>query len=507
MSSFTESQMIPVIEAVNIGKRYGNTVALDDISLKIMPGTIHGLLGENGAGKSTFIKILAGVTQPDEGSIFFKGRKLKIQKPKEAVSLGLISVFQELSLVPELSVAEALFLDNLPRTGLGNIDYKKLNNSARSLLSSYGFEKINTKELIKDHPLADRQIVEIIKCLNLSPEILFMDEGTSTLSAKEVAAVFSFLRILKKQGKSVVFISHRMSEIQDICDVYTVFRDGKNMGTFNKGSISDDQLIGLMVGEKSFVHLRKKRKKNETMILEIKNLGWENALKDISLNIKKGEIFGIGGLNGQGQMELLYSLFGVLKSTTGEVYLGNKKVRINNPSEAISGKIRLALIPEDRKTEGGILEMTVLENMSIAAICSGTKRNNKTLKNDIETVVRKLNIKTAGLNSQLSSLSGGNQQKVIIGKWLMTDADIYIFHDPTRGIDIKAKHDIYSLIEELAEKGKSVILFSTELQELVWLCDRVAILYENSIRKIFDEEDISEKNIVEASLAMDKQGA
>ena len=496
-----------LLESVGIGKSYGRTVALDDISLKIKSGSIHGLLGENGAGKSTFLKILAGVTHADKGELYYKGEELRLKKPREAVGIGLVSVFQELSLVPDLKVAEVLFLEDPPCNFLGKVDQKCLHADARRLLDQYGFEDIPTNSLVKDLSLADRQVVEIVKCLHCSPEILFMDEGTSTLTAREVEIVFDLLNELKNQGKSVVFISHRMEEIKEICDTYTVFRDGRNMGTFNKEDITDEQLIELMVGELNSDDISRANPPADEVLMDVRNLSWENSLKDITFQLRKGEIFGIGGLNGQGQTELLYSLFGVLKAVKGEVSINGERVHIANPAKAISRKYRIALIPEDRKTEGGVLGMSIQENLKLAVNnkgFSGMKAGE--LLNDMKDVFDKLKIKAPGLDSSLSSLSGGNQQKVIIGKWLLTDADIYIFHDPTRGIDIKAKHDIYRLIEELADRGKAVLLFSTELQELTRLCHRVAVLYEHHIRKVLEGDDLNEKSLVETSLAMDKEG-
>lgn len=498
----------PILEALGVNKRFGNTVALKDASFICQPGSIHALVGENGAGKSTLIKIIAGVVTPDSGTIKIEGNSSTISSPAQAVQQGILPVFQELSLLPELTIAENIFVSNPPKNRIGLVSRKKLNRSAEALFADLGLEQIDPTALVREIPLAQRQLVEIAKAFSHNPKVLILDEGTSALAVQDVKVVFQVIRRMREQDRSVIFISHRMSEVEEIADTLTIFRDGEDVGSFPMGSISHEEMVQLMIGRRleqvfppkpPYEHPR-------PAMLEVENLSWEPTLHSISLQVGKGEIVGLGGLDGQGQAELLFALFGVLRGVHGNVKINGQHVKINSPSAATNKSNRIALIPEDRKTEGLILPMSVGDNAILAIIDRLLDHfglvNNKKERTTVQQMIEQMQVKADSSRVPVRSLSGGNQQKVVIGKWLLTDAQIYLLHDPTRGIDVGTKQEIYHLIRQLADKEVGILFFSTELSELVGLCDRVLVLYEGQIFRELTGNDISEENIVSAALGL-----
>lgn len=502
------NEKIPLLETKLVSKRFGNTIALNEATLVCQPGSIHALVGENGAGKSTLIKIVAGVVTPDSGMIKIEGRVSTIQSPADAARQGIVPVFQELSLLSDLTVAENIFISNPPRNHFGLISHSKLKEQTEALCAGLGIEHLDPNALIGELPLAQRQLVEIAKALSHDPKLLILDEGTSALSVQDVDVVFRMIRRIRDQGRSVIFISHRMSEVEEIADTLTIFRDGEDVGSFPMGTVSHGEMVRLMIGrnlDQVFPPKPAPAQEHKAM-LKVEELSWDPVLHDINLTVGKGEIVGLGGLDGQGQGELLFALFGVLRGVQGTVRVNGHKVKIQSPSIAASKQIGMAMIPEDRKTEGLVLPMSIGSNAILTVIDRllsqfGLVDRNKE-SNTIKKMVEQMQVKLESSNAPVRSLSGGNQQKVVIGKWLLTEAQIYLLHDPTRGIDVGTKQEIYQLMRQLADEGASILFFSTELSELVGMCDRVLVLYEGRIFRELLGDDINEENIVSAALGL-----
>jgi ribose transport system ATP-binding protein len=501
----------PALEAQSISKHFGGTVALNNAAFSCQRGSIHALIGENGAGKSTLVKIFAGVVIPDSGTIKVNGQASTIDSPADAARQGIVPVFQELSLMPQLTVAENIFITDPPRTRFGLIDRRALAKQTDEFFAGLGFDHIDPHALINELPLAQRQLVEIAKALSRDPQVLILDEGTSALSVHDVRLVFQVIRRLRDEGRSVIFISHRMSEVKEIADTLTIFRDGQDVGMFPMGSVGKDEMVQLMIGrklEQVFPPKPDIQPPQRSPLLSVRNLSWEHTLRDINFDIRAGEIVGLGGLDGQGQGELLYALFGLLRGLHGQVIIDGQARSINSPAAAARAGINLALIPEDRKTDGLILPMSVGDNASLTIIDQMARFgliDRKREQASIEQTIQRMQIKTASTRISARSLSGGNQQKLVIGKWLLTDAKIYLLHDPTRGIDVGTKQEIYLLMRSLADRGAGILFFSTELSELVGLADRVLVLYEGRIAHELSGAAITEENIVSSALGLEHE--
>jgi len=486
-----------------VSKRYGGVRALDRVDFECAPGRIHAILGENGAGKSTLIKIIAGVVQRDEGQLELMGQPVGFASPAEATKAGIVCVFQELSLMPDLTVADNICITDPPRR-FGLIDYRAQSRRAEELLRRVGCTDVHPMQLVKDMPLSRRQMVEIAKALGRRPKMLILDEATSALTAADVAKVYETLRALRAEGLSILYISHRMHEIAELADDCSVFRNGRHIESFAKGSKTDDQVVELMIGrEYKHVFPPKPAAAARPCMLKIDGLNWSDRLHDISLTIDRGEIVGLGGLDGQGQRELLLALFGVMRGVNGTISVNDKPQRIASPRHAKSANVGMALIPEDRKTEGLMLPMSVRDNISMAAISKLSKGLivDRAAENArIAEMVQKLGIKVGNIDDPVATLSGGNQQKVVIGKWLMTDARIVLLNDPTRGIDVGTKQELYQLLRALADAGTAILFYTTDYDELVGCCDRVAIMYDGRILRELKGTEINEHNIVASSL-------
>ncbi len=498
------STKTPFWRMERVSKHYGGVIALDGVDFQCERGEIHAVLGENGAGKSTLIKIMAGVVQPTSGQMFLEGQPVTFPTPVAATDHGIVCIFQELSLMPDLSVADNICITSPPGRW-GFIDHKAQKRRAEELLARVGCADVHPGELVKNLPLSRRQMVEIAKALGREPKLLILDEATSALTSADVEEVYKILARLREQNLSILYISHRMHEIEQLADNCSVFRNGRHVETFDKGTRTDDEIVQLMIGrEYSQVYPPKpKHAVAPQPRLEVKNLSWEDSLHDVSLTVGKGEIVGIGGLDGQGQRELLLALFGVLRGTSGSIAIDGQPASIGSPGTAKSAKYRIALIPEDRKSEGLMLPMSVRDNISMASISSLTKGlvvDRAAEDQKIDEMVRKLSIKVGDLNDAVATLSGGNQQKVVIAKWLMTDANTILLNDPTRGIDVGTKQEIYQLLRDLADAGAAILYYTTDYDELIGCCDRVYILYDGRIIRELDGDDITEHNIVASSL-------
>jgi ribose transport system ATP-binding protein len=500
----------PIVKLSGVSKHFSGTRALEGVDFMCRAGTIHGILGENGAGKSTLIKILSGVLQPDAGTLQVNGETVRFSNPTEAAASGIVCIFQELSLVPDLSVADNISIAMPPRK-FGLIDRRAQHRRAQQLLARIKCEDVDPNSLVRELSLSRRQMVEIAKALGKNPKVLILDEATSALTSRDVETVYGLLADLKAQNVASLFISHRMQEIEKLCDTLSVFRNGRHIETFAKGERSEGEIVKLMIGREVTAHYPPKPAPAQRPdYLKIDSLVWEGQLKGIDLTIGKGEIVGLGGLDGQGQKELLLGLFGVLRGLSGSVAVNGQPCQPSSPAEAKSAAMRIALVPEDRKTEGLMLAMSIADNLIAASydrVTSGPFINQSKARDAVAEGIAKLQIKVASPDDIVSTLSGGNQQKVVIAKWLMTDPDVILLNDPTRGIDVGTKQEIYKLIRELADRGKTILLYSSDYDELIGCCDRVVVMYDGEIVSKLSGDDINGEAIVAASLNVGTQAS
>ncbi len=488
-----------------VSKSYGGVRALDKAGLIVEAGRVHAILGENGAGKSTLIKVMAGVVAPDEGMLTFEGQAVTFSSPAAANQAGIACIFQELSLIPHLSVADNISISDPPMR-LGMIDRKRQRAIAEEALARAGAEDVHPLAPVKDLPLSRRQMVEIAKALTRQPRILILDEATSALTAADVTKIFAVLKRLRSEGMALLYISHRMHEIAELADECTVFRNGRNVATYRAGTKSDAEVVEMMIGREyshAFPPKPPSTAGSKSPVIELRNLSWTDRLRNISLSARPGEVVGLGGLDGQGQRELLLAMFGVLKGVSGEVLVDGKPVSITSPRKAKSAKIGMALIPEDRKTEGLMLPMSVAENLSFAALdrfSRGGIIDRAAEHAAINSMMRLLSVRSAGTAIPVGALSGGNQQKVVIAKWLMVEPRIILLNDPTRGIDVGTKQEIYQLLRKLADSGAAIIFYSTDYDELIGCCDRVVVLYDGAIKRVLEGAEITERALVASAL-------
>ncbi|MBV9538915.1 MAG: sugar ABC transporter ATP-binding protein [Acidisphaera sp.] len=494
----------PLLALRGVSKRYGGVRALTGVDFACRAHSIHAVLGENGAGKSTLIKIIAGVVQPDEGSMALDGAPLTLADPQAANDRGIVCIFQELSLMPDLSVADNIGITRPPRR-FGLIDRRAQRRRAEALLARLGCEDIDPNARVRDLPLSRRQMVEIAKALGRKPRLLILDEATSALTAADVEKVYRVLHALRDEGLCLLYISHRMHEIEALADTRSVFRNGRHIETFAKGARTQNDIVHMMIGRDIATVYPPKptRAAPPETVLEVRRLGWENRLHDIGFTIGRGEIVGLGGLDGQGQRDLLLALFGVLRGVTGELLIGGRARQLSGPAAAKSPAVGMALIPEDRKTEGLLLPMPIADNISLAALgrfARGGVIDRARERTGIDAMLAKLRVKIGAPADPVATLSGGNQQKVVIAKWLLTGARIVLLNDPTRGIDVGTKQEIYALLRDLADAGTAILLYSTDYDELIGCADRVLILYDGRIVRELAGADITEANIVASSL-------
>ncbi|KPJ88136.1 MAG: D-ribose transporter ATP-binding protein [Spirochaetes bacterium DG_61] len=486
-----------ILSVRNVTKSYPGVRALDEVSIDFRRGEVHAIVGENGAGKSTLIKVLTGAIQPDSGEIELEGVVHSSFTPHEALfDLGIAAIYQEFNLVPDLSVAENVFFGKEITRGMF-INMKKMCSEAEKILDRLGM-KINPRTLVKDLSIAYQQIVEISKAVSRNVRLLIMDEPSAPLSTNEVDHMFDLVRTLKRQGVTVIYISHRLAEAFEIADRITVLRDGKYIRTLNARETNRQELISLMVGRTLGETYPEKRFKSEEVALEVRGLYTEKFLKNISFKLHRGEILGFGGLVGAGRTELARAIFGADPIEAGKIYVEGRQVRIHNTSTAIEKGI--GLIPEDRKQHGILAEMTVKENISYSAL-RNLNHFGIIMGKEEERIAlnfkEKLSIKTPDLERKAKNLSGGNQQKVVLSKWLATQCKVLLFDEPTRGIDVGAKQEIYELIKQLAEEGTGIIFISSELPELLGMCDRILIMRKGEIAGTFMKGEATQDAILD----------
>jgi len=469
-----------LLEMKGICKRFSGVIALNNVDLKLERGQVLALLGENGAGKSTLLKILSGAYIADEGEIYINGEKQNYKNPLDAIDAGVSIIYQELNYYNDFTVAENIFVGRLPKYKSGLINWKKLNADAKEVLNKLGV-KIDPKTIMKKLTTAEKQMVEIAKSISKKMDILVMDEPSAALSDEEVNNLIEIIKQLANTGIGIVYISHRLEELFMVSDKVQVLRDGEYIDTFDTDKTDRDELVKAMVGRSIDDMYPKRELPIGDVIFEVKDLS-SHAIKDISFNVRSGEILGVFGLMGSGRTNLCESIFGLDKSTSGTVIVNGKYVNIKSPSDA--KKAGLAYVPSERKTEGLIMIQSVRENLS-SAILDKVKKLGIIRKRQEEENARKwvnnLSIKTPKIDSIIETLSGGNQQKVVLGKWLETNPSMIILNEPTRGIDVGAKVEIYQLMEKLCEEGLGVLFISSEQPELLGLADRIIVMCEGEL--------------------------
>lgn len=495
-----------VLEAKGIMKTFPGVKALQDVDFALEPQEIHALMGENGAGKSTLVKVLTGVYQADGGTITIGDKVLqRIETTKQAFDLGISVIHQELNLLPHLDVATNIYIGRLPKTAPGLVDWKKVHADADEVLRQVAAD-FDSHDIVRDLSVSQQQLVEIAKSVSRKAKILFFDEPTSSLTPAEVQNLFRIMRNLKEQGITMVYISHKLDEIEEIADRITVMRDGRKVMTKNMKDVSMDEIISAMVGGMITNRYPKNYVEIGGPIFEVKDLNRKGVLHDINFTLRSGEILGITGLMGAGRTELARAIFGADPIDSGEIFVEGKKVKIRNVSDAINAGI--GLLTEDRKTQGLLLNLSVNDNTAVAALNSkkASKKltvrgmlHKKKIRENTELYCKKLQVKTPSIQQKVVNLSGGNQQKVIIGKWLSTDSKILIFDEPTRGIDVGTKTEIYKIMEELAASGVGIIMISTELPETLGISDRVLVMRKGRIVAELDPKKTSEEEIVSYS--------
>ena len=479
-----------ILEMENINKSFPGVKALDDVSLKVRPGSVHALMGENGAGKSTLMKILFGMYSRDSGTIKINGEEVELLTPQESMDHGVSMIHQELQPIPMMTIGENIFLGNYPLGKFNLIDHNHMYEEAKGYLEKVDL-RVSPKTMLNELTVSQMQSVEIAKALSKSARIMIMDEPTSSLTSSEVETLFKIIRELTAEGMAIIYISHKMDEILRISDDITIMRDGQYVGTWPAKEMTNASIIKHMVGrELTSLYPPKTNVVHDDVVLQIENFTSPNPLsfKDCNFQLRKGEILGVGGLVGAQRTELLEAIYGIRSSIDGKIIKDGNNIKVNNPKDAIKNGI--ALLTEDRRATGIFGVLSVRDNTSVASLNNyvgkGGLLDQKKLDILAENSIRRLSIKTPSLETPIKSLSGGNQQKVIISRWLANNPDILILDEPTRGIDVGAKYEIYQIINDLAAEGKSIIMITSEMSELLGVSDRIMVMCEGRISGFLD---------------------
>ncbi|MFV9668237.1 sugar ABC transporter ATP-binding protein [Pantoea sp. ARC607] len=484
------------LEAEGISKFFPGVKALDNVSLRVRPGTVHALMGENGAGKSTLMKCLIGMYRPDKGTIKIKGEPVQFQDTMDALRSGISMIHQELNLVPYMTVAENIWLGREPMK-FGFVDHARLNQVTQELLNRLNI-RLKAERMVGELSIASQQMVEIAKAVSWDSDIVIMDEPTSALTETEVAHLFTIIRDLREQGKAIIYISHKMDEIFTITDEVSIFRDGSWIASDQTAKYTRQSLITQMVGRELTQLFPKFNSAIGEEVLTVRNLSCRDRFTDVSFSVRRGEILGVAGLVGAGRSEVMESLFGMESFDSGEILIDGVPVKIDSPSTAIEKG--MAFLTEDRKKSGLFLVLSVMENMSIVNMPEYSGKSgfvsHVKMAQDCMDQIRRLNIKTPTMDQIINNLSGGNQQKVLIARWLLAQPKILILDEPTRGIDVGAKAEIYRLISELANRGVAIIMVSSELPEILGMSDRVMVMHGGRITGILDKEDADQETIL-----------
>lgn len=488
------------LEMRKISKRFGGTCALNNVSIKVEPGKIHALIGENGAGKSTLIKILSGAYIKDEGEILINGEHVDITTPLAAKKLGVAVIYQEFMLAPDLTVAENIFIDRLAEKGK-LINWKKMRSDAKNILEELGFDNIKPEDKVGRLSVAHQQIVEICKCLNRNAQILVLDEPTAVLTVTEIERFFKLIRLLKEKNVSIIFVSHHMNEIFELCDTFTVLKDGQYVNDGKVKDVTNAQLIQMMIGRELTQMFPQRNAKIGECVLKVQNLNAGNKVRNVSFEVKSGEVLGFSGLVGSGRTETMRAVIGADKKESGTVFLMGKERKFREPKEAVDAGI--GYLSENRKTLGLLVNQSIRINTTIASMKKNTKHgflNHKKEKEYVTDILAKMSTKYGSIEDDVSSLSGGNQQKISFAKWISADCKCIIFDEPTRGVDVGAKVEIYEIINKLAEQGVAVVIISSEMTEIIGMCDRTLIMAQGRVTGELGKEELNEAAIIKMAM-------
>jgi inositol transport system ATP-binding protein len=489
----------PLLEISGIRKAFPGVVALDNVSFRLKAGTVHALMGENGAGKSTLMKIISGIYTPDKGQILLNGQPITLKSPIDALGQGIAMIHQELNLMPHMTVAENVWITREPKTRLGFVDHHELKHKTQELFQRLNID-IDPLAEVQDLSVANRQMVEIAKAVSWNSDVLIMDEPTSALTEKEVAHLFKIIRSLREQGKGIIYITHKMNELFEIADEFSVFRDGQYIATCASTDVTRDDIIKMMVGREITQMFPKEAVPIGDVVLSVKNLTLEGVFHDVSFDIRAGEILGLAGLVGSGRSNVAETLFGVTPATSGTISVRGQEMVIGNPSKAMAAG--MAFLTEDRKETGCFLCLDIQENMDLAVLNNryvnklGFVQSSELAK-DCIAMAQRLRVKTPDMQEIIQNLSGGNQQKVLVGRWLLTNPSILILDEPTRGIDVGAKAEIHRLVSELAGQGVAILMISSEMPEVLGMSDRIAVMHEGRITGILDRSEADQVSIMD----------
>ncbi|MGM4912371.1 sugar ABC transporter ATP-binding protein [Rhizobium sp. 768_B6_N1_8] len=487
-----------LLSAEGVRKEFPGVVALDDVQFRLKRASVHALMGENGAGKSTLMKILAGIYTPDKGDIRLKGVEIRLKSPLDALENGIAMIHQELNLMPFMTVAENIWIRREPKNRFGFVDHGAMHRMTEELFARLNIA-IDPDIEVRYLSVANRQMVEIAKAVSYNSDVLIMDEPTSALTEREVEHLFRIIRDLRAQGIGIVYITHKMNELFEIADEFSVFRDGRYIGTHASTEVTRDDIIRMMVGREITQMFPKEEVPIGEVVLSVKDLCLNRVFRDVSFEVRAGEILGVAGLVGSGRSNVAETLFGVTPASSGSVELFGKPVTISSPTEAI--RHQMAFLTEDRKDTGCLLILDVLENMQIAVLqdryVKGGFVQQGAIEATCEDMAKRLRVKTPSLYERVENLSGGNQQKVLIGRWLLTHPKILILDEPTRGIDVGAKAEIHRLVTEMARNGVAIIMISSEMPEVLGMSDRIMVMHEGRVTGFLNRDEATQIKVME----------
>jgi rhamnose transport system ATP-binding protein len=494
----------PIVEFTAVSKHFGGVQALRGVDFRLFPGEVHALVGENGAGKSTLVKILAGIYRPDAGVVKVGGEALELRSPTQAQALGIAVVQQEPMLFPDLDVAENVFMGRHPRDRFGRVDWKRMYREVDQLLASMDVT-LSSHTPVQGLSVAEQQLVEIAKALSIQARVLVLDEPTAALSSHEVAELFTIVKQLRERGVAILFVSHRLEEVFSIADRLTVFRDGTHIITAPVGEMNTEEIIRHMVGRELSNLYPKSEAEIGAVVLEVRQLTRPGVFADVSFQLSRGEILGFSGLVGAGRTEVARVLFGIDRAESGEIWLNGKQVRIRSPQQAM--EYGIAYVPEDRHQQGLVMNFSIAANVTLAILQKVSRlglldpRREQQIAGEYSSQLR---IRSSGVEQVVSALSGGNQQKVVLSKWLATNPSVLILDEPTRGIDVGAKAEVHRIISELAARGLAIILISSELPEVLAMADRVLVLHEGHVTGTFTRSEATQERVMFAATGQDR---
>ena len=496
-----------ILELKNITKRFSGVEVLHQVPYQLRPGEVHALLGENGAGKSTLIKVITGIHQPEEGEIFLNDERVQFADTRESRQAGIAAIYQELSLFPDLDVAENIFVGRQPTAAGGRIDWRRLYKEAGELLTSLGVQ-LDLKQKARSLSIAQQQMVEIARAFSINAHILIMDEPTSSLTLNEVADLFRLVRRLREQGTAIIFISHRLEELFEIADRVTVLRDGSYIGTRNMEEVTRDELIRMMVGRTITNLFPKQDVQAGDVVLRVENLTREGVFEDVSFELHAGEILGMAGLIGAGRTDVARAIFGVEPPTSGKIEINGQAIEIRSPQQAI--ELGLAYVPEDRQAHGLVPPMNIIANLSLPTLDEYVRRGwlqAKAEQTAAYEMAQKMELRANNIWQKVRELSGGNQQKVVLGKWLATKPHILILDEPTRGIDVGTKAAVHELMSDLAAEGIAILMISSELPEVVGMSDRVLVMREGHMTATLSRAEATQEKILQFATQAAEKGS